>query len=60
MFECFHCGMRTVLWGADFDYEDYGLEGKGIIHELECIHYGASITYYCPIQESDEDPVDIE
>ena len=59
MFECFHCGMRTVLWGADFDYEDYGLEGKGIIHELECVHCGASITY-CPILESDEDPVDIE
>lgn len=36
MYECFHCGHRAVIWGADFDYEDYGMEGKGIIHECSC------------------------
>lgn len=60
MYECFHCLHRAVLWGADFDYADYGLEGQGIIHECECMNCGAQITYYCPIKESDEDPVEVE
>ena len=28
-YECFHCGQRAVVWGADFDPEDYGREGEG-------------------------------
>lgn len=60
MYECFHCGHKAVIWGADFDFEDYGMEGKGIIHECSCTNCGASITYYCPIEESDEDPADVE
>ena len=35
MYECFHCGARAVIWDADFNFEDYGLEGEGIIHLLE-------------------------
>lgn len=60
MYECFHCGRRSVIWGADFDYQDYGLDGLGIIHTLTCENCGAEITYYCPIDESEEDPMDIE
>jgi hypothetical protein len=48
MYECFNCGMRSVIWDSDFDYADYGLDGDGIIHECHCMHCGASITYYCP------------
>ena len=54
MYECFHCGARAVIWDADFDFEDYGLEGNGSIHECHCENCGAQITYYIPIKEEDE------
>lgn len=46
MYECFHCGCRAVVWDADFDFEDYGLEGEGIVQECHCINCGAEIIYY--------------
>ncbi len=45
MYECFHCGCRAVVWDADFDFEDYGLEGEGIVQECHCINCGAEIIY---------------
>lgn len=45
MYECFHCGHRSVVWCADFDFEDYGEEGCGIYQVLTCTHCGAEITY---------------
>lgn len=54
MYECFNCGVRAVIWDSDFDYEDYGLEGKGIIHECHCTNCGARITYYIDIEEEEE------
>ena len=44
MYECFHCGERTVIWGADFDGEDYGYLEPGIVHSLHCSNCGAEIT----------------
>lgn len=54
MYECFHCGHRSVIWGADFSFEDYGLEGEGIIHECHCHNCGADITYYISLEKEDE------
>lgn len=54
MYECFHCGARAVIWNADFDYEDYGMDGVGIIHECTCSNCGARITYYIDC-ETEED-----
>lgn len=53
MYECFNCGQRAVIWGADFDFADYGLDGKGIVHSLTCSNCGAYIEYYCPIEEGE-------
>jgi hypothetical protein len=56
MYECFHCGCRSVIWNADFDSEDYGYEEPGIIHECHCLNSGAQITYFVPIDfEEDKD-----
>lgn len=55
MFECFHCGDRTVVWGGDFDPEDYGLEGEGVIHELHCSNCDADIIYYVIEREEKSD-----
>lgn len=59
MYECFHCGHRSVIWGADFSYEDYGLEGEGIIHECHCDFCGAEITYYISL-DPEEDETDAD
>ena len=32
--KCWHCN-EEVIWGGDFDYEDYGLEGEGIVSNLK-------------------------
>jgi len=32
MYECFHCGCKSVIWDTDFDFSDYG--------EYECFHCG--------------------
>jgi len=33
--KCPKCN-KKLLWGADFDYEDYGLEGGGIVGKYTC------------------------
>lgn len=53
-YECFHCGSRSVIWGADFSFEDYGREGEGIVHTLHCDNCGAEIEYYIPTGEDEE------
>jgi hypothetical protein len=54
MYECFHCGEKSVIWDSDFDFEDYGEEGEGIIHECHCTKCGAQITYRIPISKTEE------
>lgn len=45
MYECFHCGARAVIWDADFDFDDYGYDGEGIVHACHCTNCGAEIEY---------------
>ena len=56
MYECFNCGHRSVYWQADFDFEDYGLEGDGIIHVCHCDNCGADVEYYVPGLKKDPTP----
>lgn len=51
MFECFHCLQRSVVWQSDFSFEDYGMDGEGIVHVLSCGNCGAMIEYFVPIFE---------
>lgn len=53
-YECFHCGSHSVYWGADFDFEDYGLEGEGIVHTCHCANCGADIEYYVKLGEEND------
>ena len=46
MYECFHCLHNSVIWDADFDFEDFCMEGEGIVHSCHCTHCGADITYF--------------
>ena len=54
MYECFHCGQRSVFWMSDFTFEDFGLDGEGIIHCCHCNNCGADIEYYVPIKTEEE------
>ena len=55
MYECFHCGHNSVIWQNDFSFEDWGLEGEGIVHVLHCSNCGADIEYYVRIDKEEED-----
>lgn len=45
MYECAHCGERAVIWDCDYDFDDFGYEGEGIVQLLHCRHCGAEIEY---------------
>ena len=55
MYECFHCGQRSVYWQNDFTFEDYGYEGEGIVHICHCGNCGADIEYYVPYDDDELD-----
>ena len=54
MYECFHCGTKAVIWDADFDFEDFGYYGKGIVHICHCTNCGAEIEYRIEIEDEEE------
>ena len=54
MYECFHCGCRSVVWESDFSFEDYGFEGDGIVQVLHCENCGADIMYMIA-EDNDEE-----
>lgn len=54
MYECFHCGEKAVIWDSDFSFEDYGIDGEGIIHVCHCTSCGAEIEYRIKLGD-DED-----
>ena len=54
MYECFHCGHRTVGWCNDFSFEDYGYEGDGLVYVLHCSNCGDEIEYYISFNDEDD------
>ena len=55
MYQCFHCLTDNVVWDSDFDFEDFGYEGKGIVHICHCTNCGAEIEYRVRIRDKDEE-----
>ena len=45
--KCWHC-KEDLIWGGDFDFEDYGYEGDGIVSNLSCSNCEASVEVYLP------------
>ena len=45
MYECFHCGAKAVIWDCDYDFNDFGYDGEGIVHICHCANCGAEIEY---------------
>ena len=45
LYQCFHCLQQSVIWDNDFDFEDFGYDGVGIVHCCHCTNCGADIEY---------------
>ena len=43
--ECFECGSE-LHWQSDFDFEDYGREGEGIVSNWVCPKCGTEYEVY--------------
>lgn len=42
---CWHCNTE-LIWGADFTFEDYCLEGEGIVSSLCCPKCNAHVEVF--------------
>lgn len=42
---CWHC-KTGLIWGGDHTYEDYGLEGEGIVSNFTCPNCNAYVEFY--------------
>ena len=52
---CWHCGSE-VIWGGDFDFEDYGMDGEGIVSNLSGSNCKAYYECYLDLgEESNEE-----
>ena len=51
--KCWHCG-NDLIWGGDHTYEEYGLDGDGIVSNLSCSKCPAEVLVYLPDEDEDE------
>ena len=54
--KCWSCG-KDVIWGGDFDYDDFGLMGDGIVSNFSCSSDECRVHYemYIPSGEESND-----
>ena len=45
---------NSVCWSCDYDFEDMGYEGEGIVHICHCANCGAEIEYRIPMNQEEE------
>ena len=50
MYSCPNCN-KELLWGGDHTYEDYGLEGDGMVTNCTCHNEECDITDVLIYQE---------
>lgn len=48
--KCFNCESE-LIWGADFDNEDYGIETEGIVSSYSCPECGAQYSVFVPFEK---------
>ena len=42
---------NEMIWGNDFSFEDYGMEGGGIVSEYSCSNCEVTLTIYQPLKD---------
>jgi len=43
--KCWHCQSK-LIWGGDHSFEDYCLEGDGVVTNLSCSKCDAEVLVY--------------
>ena len=54
MLKCPNCG-HEMIWQSDFDFEDYGMDGKGIVQNFSCPECETDVIVMTPIKEEESD-----
>ena len=52
---CWHCSM-DLIWGGDHTYEDYCMEGDGIVSNLTCPNDDCgveTVLVYCNLDDKE-------
>ena len=52
--KCWHCNTE-LIWGGDHDFEDYNMEGEGIVSNLSCPGCDAFVEVYLPLEDDKTD-----
>lgn len=51
---CWHC-KEELIWGGDHDFEDYCMEGEGIVSNLHCPNCEAFVLVHLPLDNDKTD-----
>lgn len=43
--KCWHC-REELIWQGDFNFEDYGFDGEGVVTALSCSSCEAEVEVY--------------
>lgn len=54
---CWTCNSE-LIWGGDHDFEDYGMEGDGIVSNLSCPECGAFVLHHAPVDVPEASPLE--
>lgn len=57
---CFHCLRNSVIWDCDYEFSDFGYDGKGVVQILHCENCGAEIEYRIRLDDNEEDKAEKE
>lgn len=48
---CPRCQQSSLIWGGDFTYEDYGMDGEGLVSNYTCPVCGSYLEVFTPYPE---------
>ena len=51
---CWFCGAAKLIWNCDYSFEDYGIDGEGIVATLHCSHCGADFEGFLRLDADDD------
>lgn len=55
LFYCPRCGKQSAVWGNDYNFEDYCMDGDGIVTNYTCTECNSDIQVATPFNEENED-----
>ena len=50
---CWMCGGQLIV-GGKFSFEDYGIEGNGIVTNLSCADCGAYVEHHVSFDDEEQ------